>query len=54
MKKDNTSQRNDKSDSFDSALDRLRDLHLNYKDLSNRCLVEVNTQRKFIDSLSTL
>ena len=38
--------KNKESDSLDSALDRLRDLHLNYKDLSNRCLVEINTHSK--------
>jgi hypothetical protein len=32
---------------LDKALERLRDLHLNYKDLSSRCMVEIGAHSKF-------
>jgi len=35
---------------LDKALERLRDLHLNYKDLSQRCMVEIGAHSKFLSS----
>lgn len=47
MKKDDKNKApRQATDSLDLCLDRLRDLHLNYKDLSQRCQIEINSNSK--------
>jgi len=47
MKKDDKQQRSGQPhDSLDYSLDRLRDLYINFKDLSSRCMIEIGAKGK--------
>ena len=49
MKKDDKGQQQRSSqanDSLDYSLDRLRDMYINFKELSSRCMIEIGAKGK--------